>query len=129
MTRDVAINRNKLAGEIALRSRTNDGETENVRAQSRLATLKGKKDKGRREKESEREKKKGGALNPCKKEERVSSALIPEINDFMLGLRRVIVGALVSLPPPSPSPFSPSCCRFGRPFHPASPLREKRNGA
>jgi len=85
-----------------------------------------KKVKEGERKESEREKKKGGALNPCKKEERVSSALIPEINDFMLGLRRVIVGALVSLPP---SPFSPSCCRFGRPFHPASPLREKRNGA
>jgi len=35
----------------------------------------------------------------------VSSTLIPEINDFMLGLRRVIVGVLVSSsssPPPLP---------------------------
>lgn len=49
-----------------------------------------------------REKEERKTLNPCKKEERVSSlssTLIPEINDFMLSLRRVIVvGVLVSLP-------------------------------
>lgn len=47
--------------------------------------------------EREREKENEKTLNPCKKEERMSSTLIPEINDFMLSLRRVIVGVLVSL--------------------------------
>lgn len=54
-----------------------------------------------RQTEREREKEERKTLNPCKKEERVSSlssTLIPEINDFMLSLRRVIIGVLVSLP-------------------------------
>lgn len=69
-------NRDKLRGKNVAAPGRNDGETRAVAA-GWLAWLAGagwKKERERiSEKEKERKRKKGKTLNPCKKEERVSS--------------------------------------------------------